>query len=72
MADKLIDFLVTGDPAAARATVEQALVARKFSGDVARRLDGHRRARVGDDERPRGRPCPGLQGGGSSDECRTR
>ena len=30
MADKLIDFLVTGDPAAARATAEQALVARKF------------------------------------------
>jgi hypothetical protein len=30
MATKYIDFLVTGDPAAARATVEQALVARKF------------------------------------------
>jgi hypothetical protein len=30
MADRLIDFLVTGDPAAARATAEQALVARKF------------------------------------------
>ena len=30
MASKYIDFLVTGDPATARATAEQALVARKF------------------------------------------
>jgi hypothetical protein len=33
MAIKYIDFLVTGDPASARAIAEQALVARKF--DVA-------------------------------------
>lgn len=31
MAINYVDFLVTGDPAAARATAEQALVARKFS-----------------------------------------
>jgi hypothetical protein len=31
MAGKYIDFLVTGDPVAARATAEQALVARKFA-----------------------------------------
>lgn len=30
MAAKYFDFLVTGDPAAARATAEQALVARNF------------------------------------------
>jgi hypothetical protein len=30
MATKYIDFLVAGDPTAARATAEQALVARKF------------------------------------------
>jgi hypothetical protein len=30
MAARYIDFLVTGDPAAARATAEQALLARRF------------------------------------------
>ncbi|MGA9112562.1 MAG: hypothetical protein WB802_02020 [Candidatus Dormiibacterota bacterium] len=30
MAGRYIDFLVTGDPAAARATAEQALLARNF------------------------------------------
>jgi hypothetical protein len=30
MATKYIDFLVTGDPVAARVTAEQALVARKY------------------------------------------
>jgi hypothetical protein len=31
MAPRYIDFLVTGDPVTARATAEQALVARKFA-----------------------------------------
>jgi hypothetical protein len=30
MATKYIDFVVTGDPVTARASVEEALVARKF------------------------------------------